>query len=295
MTHEQKTTILVTGAAGNTGRPLVAALLDGGAEVRAMIRTEADSEKIPAGAQTVVADFDQPESIRAALSGVQRTYLVTPSSEKAERQQVDFADAAAAAGVERIVVLSQLAADLTSPVRFLRYHAVVERHIEQLGLPHVFLRPNLYFQGLLAFAGRIATRSAFAAPIGDTPVSAVDVRDVSEVAAHVLLQDNPADPVLTITGPTAVTHQQIAEALSVATGRTIEFSDSAPEDFASALTGILPPWQVEGLLEDYAHYRAGEAAFTTSVVGDLLGRPARSVADFARDHAATFSPASTTA
>ena len=93
-----------------------------------MVRAEADRDRLTAGVQPVVADFDDPASIAAALHGARRAYLVTPSSERAEAQQRRFADLAVQAGVGHLVVLSQLGAKEESPVRFLRYHAAVERH-----------------------------------------------------------------------------------------------------------------------------------------------------------------------
>src|SRR5262245_32069710 len=131
--------ILVTGATGNTGSALLDLLVERGADVRAMVRGPA---QLPEAVTQVVADFDDA----AALAGVERAYLVTPSSERAQAQQERFADAAVAAGVQHLVVLSQLASDEQSPVRFLRYHAAVEQHVEKLGIDYTFLRPNLFFQ-----------------------------------------------------------------------------------------------------------------------------------------------------
>jgi hypothetical protein len=71
-------------------------------------------------------------------------------------------------------------------------------------------------------------------------------------------------------------------------GRTITFSDAPPEQFAVALQGILPPWQIEGTLEDYAHYRRGEAAYVTTIVSDITGNAPRNIAQFCRDHADSF-------
>ena len=99
-----------------------------------------------------------------------------------------FAERVAASGVRHLVKLSQLAADEASPVRFLRYHAAVERRIRELGIGFTFLRPNLYFQGLLAFQTMIAKEGQFTAPIGEARVSAVDVRDIAAVAAVALTE-----------------------------------------------------------------------------------------------------------
>jgi len=281
--------ILVTGATGNTGRPLVEALVRAGAPVRAMVRDQASQSKLPDGVQVAVADFEEPASLAAALDGVRQAYLVTPSSEQAEAQQKRFADLAAAAGVRHLVVLSQLAAAEDSPVRFLRYHAVVERHVRDLGIGYTFLRPNLFFQGLLALAKPIAAEGRFFAPIGDAPVSAVDVRDIADVAAATLTQAGHEGATYTLTGPAAVTHAEMATALGAALGREITFTDVPPEAFAESLHGVLPPWQVEGLLEDYAHYRRGEAAMVSTAVAEVTGHPAMDFAQFARDYAPAFS------
>jgi uncharacterized protein YbjT (DUF2867 family) len=177
---------------------------------------------------------------------------------------VRFAELAAAAGVGRLVKLSQFAADETSPVRFLRYHAAVERRIRELGIAFTFLRPNLYFQGLLAFQPMIASEGHFIAPIGDARVSAVDVRDIAAVAATALIEEGHEGKTYTITGPAAVTHTEMAGALSKAIGRSVTFMDVPSEAFASALKAAgLPPWQVDGLVEDYAHYARGEAQATS--------------------------------
>ena len=285
---QQTSPVLVTGATGNTGRAVLDALIGCGAPVRAMVRTEADRSKLPAGVPVVVADFDDAVSMAAALEGARRAYLVTPSSERAEAQQQRFADLAAQVGVDHLVVLSQLAADEQSPVRFLRYHAAVERHVRDLGIAYTFLRPNLFFQGLLAFAGPIAAQGQFYAPIGEARVSAIDVRDIAAVAATTLTEAGHEGATYTLTGPASITHAQIAAALTSALGRDITFIDVPPETFANTLQGILPPWQVQGLLEDYAHYRRGEAASVSPAVAEVTGRPPRDVSQFACDYAPAF-------
>lgn len=284
----QDNPILVTGATGNTGRAVVDALVRSGAPVRAMVRAQADRDKLPAGVGLAVADFDDPASLGAALDGVERAYLVTPSSERAEEQQRRFADLAVKAGVRHLVVLSQLASDPHSPVRFLRYHAAVEQHVRDLGIDYTFLRPNLFFQGLLAFAGPISAESRFYAPIGDATVSAVDVRDIAAVAATALTEPGHEGATYTLTGPAAITHAQIAAALTAAVGRDITFIDVPPQAFAASLAGILPPWQAEGLLEDYEHYRRGEAASVSPAVAEITGKPPIDIQQFARDYAAAF-------
>src|SRR5262249_42486730 len=140
MTPSTPKVVLVTGATGTTGSALLRLLEAKGVAVRARLRRGgAVSRPGPTTATPVAADFDDVDSLRAALSGVRSAYLVTPSSPEAEAQQVRFAEVAAEAGVGHLVKLSQFAADESSPVRFLRYHAAVERRIRDLGIGYTFL------------------------------------------------------------------------------------------------------------------------------------------------------------
>jgi uncharacterized protein YbjT (DUF2867 family) len=282
--------ILVTGATGNTGSALLQQLAARGARVRALVRRKPDNARLGDTSVTMVAgNFDDPRSLEAALEGVARAYLVTPSSPEAEAQQIRFAELAAAAGVRHLVKLSQLAADEGSPVRFLRYHAAVERRIRELGMGFTFLRPNLYFQGLLGFQPLIANEGRFLAPIGDARISAVDVRDIAAVAAVVLNEWGHEGKTYTITGPAAVTHHEMASAIAEAIGRDVAFVDVPPQAFAGALEAArIPRWQVDGLVEDYAHYARGEAAAVSSHVRDVTGAEPRDVNTFARDYARAF-------
>lgn len=280
-------TVLVTGATGTVGSALVPALQTRGVAVRAMVR---NPDRAVPGVDNVVADLNDPTSVAAALDGVDAAFLNTPSVQDAAQLQIRFADLARQAGTKRLVLLSQYAAAPDSPVRFLRWHAEVEAYVARLGLDHTVLRPNLYLQALLGFAGTIA-QGWFAAPIGDAAVSAIDTRDIAAAAAAVLTTDGHTGRTYTLTGPRAVTHPEIAAALSAATGRTITFQQAPADQFAAALAGILPPWQLAGLVEDYAHYERGEAAQVYPAVEELTGRPARDVTEFAADYVAAFTRA----
>ena len=255
-----------------------------------MVRHEHDVARLGnTSASIVIGDFNDASSLATALDGVDSAYLVTPSSINAEAQQIRFAELAAAAQVKHLVKLSQLGANEASPVRFLRYHAAVERRIQELEIGYTFLRPNLYFQGFLAFQATIANDGRFFAPIGDARVSAVDVRDIAMVAVVVLTQPGHIGKTYTITGPMAVTHAEIALAIGEAIGREVTFIDVSPEDFASALIKLgVPEWQVEGLVEDYAHYARGEAANVHPTVREITGTEPRDVTAFARDYASAF-------
>jgi uncharacterized protein YbjT (DUF2867 family) len=175
-------------------------------------------------------------------------------------------------------------------VRFLRYHATVERAIRESGLAYTFLRPNLYMQGLLAFAASIKAQGCFYAAIGDAKVSIVDVRDNAAVAVAALTGDGHEGKTYSLTGPEALSHTEIAARLSAASGRAIAFVSISPQAMREALGQLqMPPWQADGLIEDYAHYDRGEAAAVAAGVRDATGVEPRAFAAFARECAAAFS------
>jgi uncharacterized protein YbjT (DUF2867 family) len=283
--------ILVTGASGNNGAEVIKQLSGSGSPVRAMSRRphERFGEGSP-GVEFVTADFDDPASLRRALDGVESAFLVTNSSERVQAQQLSFVDAARVVGVRHIVYLSQLHATRDSPVRFLRYHAVVENAIAASGMAFTNLRPNLYMQGLLGFRSSIASEGRFFAPAGDSRVSIVDVRDIAAIAVVALTEAGHEGKTYDITGPEALTHAEMATQLSNALGRQVAFVDIPETAMREALLGFgIPEWQADGLIEDYAHYRRGEASTVSTSIRDVTGHPPHSFADFARDYKQVFS------
>ena len=283
--------ILITGGSGNVGTELMKILMARGVPFRAMVRSPETAQTMAprASVEVVAGDFNNAATIERTLTGIDRAFLLTPSSEQAEAQQSTFVEVARRAGVQHIVKLSQLAAAGDSPVRFLRYHAAVERAIQASGLRYTFLRPNLFMQGFLGFRHSIIGEGKFFAAAGDAVISAIDVRDIAAVAAAALTGEGHVGRTYDLTGPEALTQREMAERLSDALERRVEFVDVPPDVMRGALIGVgLPVWQAEGLIEDYAHYRRGEASAVTSGVRDGAGTAPRTFADFARDYAPAF-------
>jgi uncharacterized protein YbjT (DUF2867 family) len=281
--------ILVTGATGNNGVELIKLLSKTAVNIRGMARKRPTTQTTMPEVEFVVADFDDSTSIRRALEGAEQAFLVTSSSERVEEQQLRFIELARESGVRNVVYLSQLHAAKDSPVRFLRYHAVVEDALSSSGMMFTNLRPNLYMQGLLAFRSSIASDGRFFAPIGNARVSIVDVRDIATVAAAALTKSDHTGKTYDITGPEALTHAEMASQLSAALGKQVTFVDIPEQAMRDALLGFgFPEWQADGLIEDYAHYRRGEATAISPSVQEVTGRPPRSFASFANDYRRAF-------
>lgn len=285
--------LLISGATGMIGSLLTDALVARGAEFSVMLRLGDSGDRIASkpGAPSTEGDFDDPASLRRALEGVDRAFLLTNSSERTEAQQIAFVEAAQAQRVGHVVYLSQLAADKRSPVRFLRYHGAVEAALTNSTVDWTFVRPNLILQAYLPFAPAIA-HGLMQAPIGDAAVSVVDARDIAAVAAAALTEPGHVGKTYTVTGPQAVSHADIATALGDAIGQGVRFESIPPKEFIAILTAVgMPQWQAEGLAEDYAHYDRGEAGAVSRDVEQVTGTRARSVHDFANDYADAFQSA----
>lgn len=293
MTKSTSASILISGATGNIGRELTKYLASKNIPFRAMVRSMDQIKDFNSlnfsGAEFILGDFNDPKSLENALKGIEKAFLLTNSSEQAEQQQTDFVNAAANAGVQHIVKLSQWAADINSPVRFLRYHAVIENLIKKSGMDYTFLRPNLFMQGLLGFRETIINQNQFFGAIGNAKISIIDTRDIAAAAGEALSSTGHEGKIYDLTGPESLTHDQMAQRLSAVLGRKIEFIDITPKALKQTLLHVgFPEWQAEGLVEDYAHYKLGEAAEVKSGVKDATGNDARSFDNFATDYASLF-------
>lgn len=282
--------ILVTGATGNIGVELIKKFSASGKPVRAFVRNRSQARAIALpGIEFVEGDFTRPETFKPALAGADRLFLLIPSSSEVEQQQRNFVDAARTSKVRHIVKLSQLGADERSPGRFQRYHGAIETYVRKSGVPFTFLRPNLFMQGLLNFRSTISSQGAFYAPAGNAQVSAVDVRDIASIAMKALTESGHEGKTYDITGPEPLTHAAMADQLSQALGKPVKYVDVPPETMRETLLGFgMPAWQADGLIEDYEHYRRGEAAVVTSTIRDITGSKATTFSQFANDYAPRF-------
>ena len=284
-------TILLTGATGTVGTQLAIKLNDLHIPFRALVRNKGNNgllKDLPM-AQIVTSDLANAENLGPVFQGIEKAFLLTDSSAQAEQLQLNFVNTAYSAGVKQIVKLSQLAAEEQSPVRFLRYHAKVENRIKELGITYTFLRPNLYMQGFIALKDHIKNDGKFYAAVGNAGISIVDVRDIASVAAIALTETGHENKTYTITGEETLTHYQLAEILSTVLDRKITFIDVSPEQMKGALQAAgFPQWQLDGLIEDYAHYAREEAAAIYTTVKTVTGKPAINFSQFVTDHKKFF-------
>jgi len=284
--------ILITGATGTNGRELIQQLTASGHRVRAMVRNPAKSTELAApNVELIAGDFEQPASLDAALKGVDRAFLLTPVSAHAVKWQTAFIEAAKRAGVRYLLKFSGMGATQANPSEIMRQHAKSDSILQRSGIPHTILQPNSFYQNTLWSAGTIKGANAFYLPFKDAKQSVVDVRDINAIAAKVLTGSGHEGKTYLITGPEALTCQQMAETLTKVLDRPIHYVNvplSAAEDGMRQMH--MPEWNVKALSDLYDYFASGAAASVTDTVRQLLGRPPITFEQFCRDHQAAFQP-----
>ncbi len=283
--------ILITGATGTTGREVVGELRRLGARgVRALVRDPERAGFIrEAGFEAVAGDFERAETLDAALVGVERALLLTPPTPDTVRHHRDFIEAAATAGVRRVVKLSAFGADADAPEGFGRWHGQAENLLKTSGLKWTILRPNFFMQNLLGQARQINATGSIFQPVGDARASFIDARDIAAVAARALTEEGHDEKTYTLTGPEALSYQDIAAKLSEASGRSIAYVPVTPEQFrAGALGAGLPEWLVSALERLNEIFASGAAAAVTDDVRRVARKEPTTFEQFARDHAEAF-------
>lgn len=283
--------ILITGATGTVGREVVSELQRlGAAPVRALVRDASRASFIrDAGFETVEGDFDRPETLDAALEGVETALLLTPPSPHTYEHQRDFVEAAKRAGVRRVVKVSAVGADVDAPEGFGKWHGQAEEFLKASGLGWTILRPNFFMQNLLGQAHAIATQGAIYQPGGDARASLIDARDIASVAARALTGEGHEGKTYTLTGSEALSYADAAAKISEATGRPVRYVALTPEQFREgALAQGLPEWLVSALERLNELFISGDAAEVTEDVRRVGGKEPTTFDEFARDHASSF-------
>ncbi len=252
------------------------------AGVRSLIKGD-NLKRLP-GVELVEINFERPESLAVAFTGVNTAFLITPFTADQVEMAQKLTDAAQAAGVRHVVRLSASGAEVEPGIQLGQWHRQAEDYLKSSGLNYTLLRPGSFMQNFVhQYAPSIKAENAFYLPMGNGRVSYIDVRDIGDVAAQILLHpDEHTQMAYTLTGPQALSGYEIAEVFSSATGRPIEYLD-VPEEAARAAMQQqnLPDWMTESLLELNAISRAGYASGVTSDVQQIIGRPPYTFEEFA--------------
>lgn len=278
---ENSNRILVTGATGTVGSPLVERLRTAGADVVTMSsRPGADRQ----------ADFGDPTSLARAFADIDTLFLLLPLAPGKLGFARHAVQAARQAGVKHIVRSSGAGADAASPAAIARLQGEIDALVIDSGIRWTLLRPSGFMQNGIHFAAEPLKGGSYFAPHGDGAMAAIDARDIAAAAAVVLA--NPAahaGKVYTLTGPQALNDAQLVAQIAEATGRELRYVD-VPEDAAreAMVRQGLPAEVIDWLMSLNHVIKQGWAAGLSDDVLRLTGRPPNSFSAFAREHASVW-------
>ena len=275
-------TIVVTGATGNIGRPLVQHLVDAGAKVRAVTRYHG-AAALPAGAEAVADALE-------ALEGATAVFL---NSRALGPQLADVVALAARRGVGKLVALSAINADDDDTRQPSRYRGDRNRECEQLavgsGVPWVSLRPSVFasnFTGM--WAVQIQAGDTVAGPYPAASTAPIADADVAAVAAHALLTDDLVGQRVSLTGPQALTNSELVDPIGSVLGRPLAYRELPAEAVRQRFLGIGLPAEFADAYIAMLAATVDTAALVTHDVEKTLDRPATPFATWVRDNSALF-------
>lgn len=279
--------ILVTGATGNVGRCLVQELTEAGEEVRALTRDpDTARARLHDGAEPVRAG--DAEELSAALEGVDSLF-VNPAAFWSGAGEL--LDEAKERGVRRVVSLSASMVTFGEPPgsnAIADMHRDLEAHVEATGLEWTHLRPDIFSANTLQWAGAIRAGEDPRGPYARTQAACIHEADIAAVGARALLMDELLGEAPVLTGPESVSFAEQARLIGETIGRPVRYVEVSPDEArAGMIAGGMPEGVVDALLRTHAS-REGEVAEVSPEFERITGRPGRTFAQWARDHAGDF-------
>ncbi|MFA0849039.1 SDR family oxidoreductase [Curtobacterium sp. WHRI 8282] len=269
-------TIAITGATGNIGGAVSAALAADAVPFRMLVRDASRAPELP-GTEVAVATFADVDASRAALEGVE-VLLMVSAAEAQDRldQHRAFVAAAADAGVRHVVYTSFLGAAPDATFTLGRDHWATEQAIRESGMAFTFLRDSFYLDFVEDLVGE---DGVIRGPAGDGAMAAVARADVARVATAVLHDpDAHRDQTYELTGPEAITLAQAAAIVSEVRGRTVSYHpETLDEAYASRARWNPEPWQADAWVSTYTAIAEGALAHVSGDVERITGRPPMSL------------------
>jgi len=276
--------ILVTGATGKVGSEAVRLLAERQHPTRALVR---DPSRAHFGdVEVVTGDFDRPDTLDAAMRGIDTVLLVSPA---VPAQEIAVIDGAVRQGVSQVIkVTSKASAD--SPVDRRRGQAEIEAYLATTGLAHTLLRSNAYLQNLLALAPMIRQTGGFLMSAGDGKVGMIDARDVAATAVAIAAAPREhAGQAYWLTGPELISYTDVARELSATLGHAVEYRQISPAEHRAAMIRAgVPDAVATSNAQAFGLIAEGDAAWLADDVKSITGTAPRSLRSFIADHVAAF-------
>ncbi len=281
--------ILLTGSTGSIGLSLAKLLSQRGIPYRGMVRDVAKASTLGlVGAEWVQGDFQDPASLRPAIDGIDRVFLLAPPVENIDRIEAAFLDIAAACGVRHVVNLSAVGAGIDVPHRFGQWHGRTEQYLRESQMDFTILRPNFFLQNLLTMTAMVQQATLYV-PAGEGKALFVDVRDIAAVAASCLTETGHEGKIYEVTGPISIGYSDIAATLSQVLGRTINYVDIPVAAAKSSMLEMgMPAWLADALNELNVGLKENRFGLVTDVVSAIGHKTPIDLESFIRDNIEAF-------
>ncbi|GEM45682.1 NmrA family NAD(P)-binding protein [Deinococcus cellulosilyticus] len=280
--------ILVTGATGNVGNPLLHELQQAKMPYRAAVRDPVQAAQRHGNHPWVKFDFQNPDTYARALEGVNQVFVVLPPGQGSLKVRMyPFLDHCAHRKIEHMVYLSLLGA----PQNPAAPHHQIEKHLQNLPLTASFLRASFFMQNLMTTHREEVIDGHLKMPAGHGRTSFVDTRDIARAAKQLFKHPPSETRGYDLTGSEALTYFEVAEILSRELGRNIKYDNPGLFEFVQHWRQKNTKWDfIMIMMVIYTTARLGRAGRVSTDLQDLLGTPPTTFAEFARDMQSCWPP-----
>lgn len=273
----QKDTILVLGASGTVGSELVKLLKEQGYNVKSA------TSKTPSRPDQVHVNLVTGEGLRDAFEGVDRAFMLSPPGYADQYKLLSPAvQEAKRRGLKKVVLMTAMGANANEAAPFRK----VEIELEKSGLNYNIIRPNWFMENFNTFwVQSIKEQGKILLPVGKAKTSFIDSKDISAVAAKLLTSDQYNNKDFDLTGPESLTHDEVAQEISAATGKKVVYEEIQPGVLREGLLKAgVPKDYADFLLTILGFLKEGYSARTTDNVKMILGREPRNFKQYAQEH-----------
>ena len=276
--------ILAIGGTGNVGSEVVKELKKRNADVRILVRKKGTAS--PEGVEVAVGDLLDPVSVQQALHGVDKLYLLNAVTPDELTQGLIAYDVAKRLKLKHIVYHSVFRVEHFKDVPHFASKLAIESAIQEFDVPFTIIRPNYFMQNDASLKEPLTKAGIYPMPLGPVGISAVDIRDIAEVAAIALTSERHYGKTYNLNGPEVLSGPKLASVWSGLLGKEVSYSGDDMDAFEQQMRKGAPSWSAfdirmmfQGYLERGFIADAGDIETLT----ELLGQTPRRYQDFARE------------
>jgi uncharacterized protein YbjT (DUF2867 family) len=278
--------ILVIGGTGHVGSEVIKQLAQRGASVRALVRKQDATTKMPEGVEVIQGDLLDPVSVRKALDGVDKLYLLNAVAPDELTQGLIAYDLAKKQKLKQIVYHSVFKVEKFKDVPHFASKLAIETALREFDLPFTIIRPNYFYQNDVSLKDVITTAGVYPMPLGAPGVSAVDTRDIAEAAAISLTSKGHLGRTYNLNGPQVLSGAKVASIWSGLLGKEIRYPGEDLDAFEEQMRKNAPSWSafdIRMMFQGYLERGFAAEDGDVEILTKLLGHPPRRYEEFATE------------